>query len=147
MTHVPFKAMSAALTAVVADQVPVMFAGASAAMPFLQSGKLTAVAIGSAQRLPLLPNVPTVAESGVPGFRYGTWLGFVARAGTPPAIIEKINADIGAALRSKDVNERLLALGFVPAQPGSSDQLRKLIVDDLALYGKLFKAAGIEPAN
>ncbi len=147
MTHVPFKAMSAALTSVVADQVPVMFAGVSAAMPFLQSGKLTPIAVGSAQRLPMVPNVPTVAESGVPGFRYGTWLGFVAPAGTPKAIVDKVNADINTILRSQEVKDKLMAMGFLPATPGTPEQFHKLIVDDLALYGKLIKDAGIEPAN
>jgi tripartite-type tricarboxylate transporter receptor subunit TctC len=116
-------------------------------LPFLQSGKLTPIAVGSAQRLPMIPNVPTLAESGVPGFRYGTWLGYVAPAGTPRAIVDKINADIGTILKSQEARDRLMTIGFLPASAGTPEQFHKLIVDDLAQYGRLIKAAGIEPAN
>lgn len=144
MTHIPFKAMSSALLAVVAGQIPVMFSGASAAQPYVQSGKLNVLAVGDAQRLADLPNVPTVAESGVPGFQYGTWLGIVAPAGTPPAVVAKINTDVAALLNTTDVKQHLLALGFLPAKPEPSQAFGKLIADDLQRFGALIKAAGIQ---
>jgi tripartite-type tricarboxylate transporter receptor subunit TctC len=95
----------------------------------------------------VLPNVPTMNESGYPGFRYGAWLGFAAPAGTPKAIVDKINADINSVLRQPEVRERLLGLGFLPAAPGTPEEFRKHIADEIVRYGKLIKAAGIEPSQ
>ncbi|WP_326537355.1 Bug family tripartite tricarboxylate transporter substrate binding protein [Pseudorhodoferax sp.] len=106
MLHVPYKSAADAATAVVSDQVQVMFAGVSAVLPFLQSGRLIPLAVGTSERLAVLPGVPTMAESGFPGFRYGAWLGLVAPAATPVAIVQKINADVGTVLRQADARRR-----------------------------------------
>ncbi|OZI62049.1 Bug family tripartite tricarboxylate transporter substrate binding protein [Bordetella genomosp. 11] len=147
LTHVPYKSASDAAVGVVSDQVQVMFAGVSAVLPFLQSGRLVALAVGSAERLAVLPQVPTIAESGFPDFRYGAWLGFVAPAGTPAAIVDKINADIDSVLRQPAARERLIALGFLPARPAAPEAFRKHIADETVRYGKLIQSAGIEQSR
>ncbi|MDR6520835.1 Bug family tripartite tricarboxylate transporter substrate binding protein [Variovorax atrisoli] len=147
MLHVPYKGAAEAATAVVGDQVQVMFAGVSAVLPFLQSGRLVPLAVGTSRRLAVLPQVPTMSESGFPGFRYGAWLGFVAPAATPVAIVNKINTDIGEMLRQPEVREKLLAMGFLPAEPAGPEAFRKHIDEELARYGKFIRAAGIEPSR
>ena len=147
MLHVPYKGAAEAATAVVGDQVQVMFAGVSAVLPFLQSGRLVPLAVGTSRRLAVLPQVPTMSESGFPGFRYGAWLGFVAPAATPAAIVDKINSDIGEMLRQPEVREKLLAMGFLPAEPAGPEAFRKHIDEELARYGKFIRAAGIEPSR
>ena len=147
MLHVPYKGAAEAATAVVGDQVQVMFAGVSAVLPFLRSGRLVPLAVGTSRRLAVLPQVPTMSESGFPGFRYGAWLGFVAPAATPVAIVNKINTDIGEMLRQPEVREKLLAMGFLPAEPAGPEAFRKHIDEELARYGKFIRAAGIEPSR
>lgn len=147
MMHVPYKGAAEAATAVVSDQVQVMFAGVSAVLPFLQSGRLVPLAVGTSERLAVLPDVPTLAESGFPGFRYGAWLGFVAPAATPPAIVNKISADVAAVLRQPAAREKLLGMGFLPAAPGTPDGFRRHIQEEAARYGTLIRAAGIEPSR
>ncbi|WP_020723332.1 Bug family tripartite tricarboxylate transporter substrate binding protein [Variovorax atrisoli] len=147
MLHVPYKGAAEAATAVVGDQVQVMFAGVSAVLPFLQSGRLVPLAVGTSRRLAVLPQVPTMSESGFPGFRYGAWLGFVAPVATPAAIVNKINTDIGEMLRQPEVREKLLAMGFLPAEPAGPEAFRKHIDEELARYGKFIRAAGIEPSR
>ncbi|CAM3950748.1 LacI family transcriptional regulator [Bordetella tumbae] len=144
LTHVPYKSASDAAIGVVGDQIQVMFAGVSAVLPFLQSGRLVPLAVSSAERLAVLPNVPTMAESGFSGFRYGAWLGFVAPGATPTPIINKINSDIDNVLRQPDTRERLVALGFLPAAPATPEAFRKHIDDETVRYGKLIRSAGIE---
>jgi len=147
LMHVPYKGASDAATGVMGDQVEVMFAGVSAVLPFLQSGKLVPLAVTTPERLTVLPDVPTMAESGFPGYRYGAWLGFVAPAGTPAAIVDKVNADINSILRQPETRDRLLAIGFLPAAPGTPGEFRKHIESEMARYGKLIRAAGIEPSR
>ncbi|OZI26749.1 hypothetical protein CAL26_05360 [Bordetella genomosp. 9] len=144
LTHVPYKSASDAAVGVVSDQIQVMFAGVSAVLPFLQSGRLVPLAVSTAGRLAVLPQVPTIAESGYPGFRYGAWLGFVAPAGTPAAIVNKINADVNSVLRRPETRQRLTELGFLPAAPATPDAFRTFISDETERYGTLIRAAGIE---
>lgn len=147
LMHVPYKSASDAAIGVVSGQVQVMFAGVSAVLPFLQSGRLVPLAVSSAERLAVLPDVPTMAESGFPDFHYGAWLGVVAPAATPAAIVAKINADINGILGQPEARERLLALGFLPAKPGTPDAFHKHIDDETVRYGKLIRSAGIEPSR
>jgi len=147
LMHVPYKSASDAAIGVVSGQIQVMFAGVSSVLPFLQSGRLTPLAVSSAERLAVLPDVPTMAESGFPGFRYGAWLGVVAPAATPADIVNKINADIGTVLRQPEARERLIALGFLPAVPSTPEAFRKYIADETVRYGKLIRSAGIEQSR
>lgn len=147
LMHVPYKSASDAAIGAVSGQVQVMFAGVSSVLPFLQSGRLLPLAVSSAERLAVLPEVPTMAESGFPGFRYGAWLGVVAPAATPAAIVNKINTDIGTVLRQPEARKRLIALGFLPAVPSTPEAFRKHIADETVRYGELIRNAGIEQSR
>ncbi len=147
LMHVPYKGASEAATAILGDQAQVMFAGVSAVLPLVRAGRLVPLAVGTSERLAVLPEVPTMAESGFAGFRYGAWLGLVAPASTPPAIIERINADVGQILEQAAVRERLSALGFLPARPQPAASFQRYIASELARYQDFIRAAGIEASN
>jgi tripartite-type tricarboxylate transporter receptor subunit TctC len=104
-----------------------MFAGISTVLPQVKAGKLVAIAIASPRRSPQLPDVPTVAESGLPGFEVTSWYGIVVRSGTPPQIVQKVQRDIAEVLQSPEVSAKLAALGLEPASdtPEAFEQLIK----------------------
>jgi tripartite-type tricarboxylate transporter receptor subunit TctC len=118
--HVPYNGMAPALKDVLAGQVQMMFGGISVVLPHVQAGKLVPLAIAGPKRLPQLPNVPTVAESGYPGFDVTSWYGLVAPKGTPEAIVRKWQTEVAQVLREPDVREKLAGLGLEPV--GSSPQ-------------------------
>jgi tripartite-type tricarboxylate transporter receptor subunit TctC len=120
MVHVPYNGMAPALNDVLAGQVQMMFGGISTVLQHIRTGKLVPLAVASPRRLPQLPNVPTVAESGYPGFDVTSWYGLVAPKGTPDAIVQKWQADVATVLRQPDVKEKLDALGLEPV--GNSAQ-------------------------
>jgi len=142
IVHVPYKGLTPAFNDVLAGQVPMMWSGVSNVVPLLKSGRLRVLAIGSAQRLATLPDVPTMQEAGVPGFVFDSWTGCIAPAGTPKDIVAKVHADITRALGSPEVSDKLVTLGFVLIG-GTPDDLEALVRNDLARFGKLIKAAGI----
>ena len=111
MTHVPYKGAGPALIDVLAGQCQVMFATALSVQPYLQSNRLRPLAVSTARRMPTLPELPTVAEAGVPGFEATTWHGVVAPAGTPPAVIAKLHDEISRILRMPDISTRLSTQG------------------------------------
>ncbi|MCL1960290.1 MAG: tripartite tricarboxylate transporter substrate binding protein [Desulfovibrionaceae bacterium] len=115
LTHVPYKGSAPALTDVVAGQVPMMFDTMLSAMPFVKSGKLKALAVTSPARSPAAPDVPTVAESGLPGYEAFAWNGLLAPAGTPSAIVERLNTELKKALELPAVRDTFAAQGFVAA--------------------------------
>jgi tripartite-type tricarboxylate transporter receptor subunit TctC len=123
MLHIPYKGSAPAVTDLLGGQVDSMFDNAPSAMPHIQSGKLRAVGITSAQRSPLLPEVPTLAESGYPNFDVQSWFALAVPAGTPKPIIEKLNAALNKALTAPDVRQRLQELGATP-EPGSPEKMR-----------------------
>src|SRR5204862_4431323 len=110
LLHVPYKGAAPAVNDLLGGQVNIMFADVAALLPHIKSGKLKALGIASAERFEGLPDVPTIAESGVPGFEAGGFLGLVAPAGTPRAVIEALNAAAQKTLAMPDVPERLIAL-------------------------------------
>ena len=142
ITHVPYKGLGPAFNDVLGGQVPMMFAGVSNVVPHLKAGRLRVLAIGSPKRSPSLPDVPTVAQAGVPGFDFDSWSGYLTPAATGKDIIAKLHLDIIRTLTLPDVREKLLALGFdlVGSTP---DEFAALIRTDVARFGKLVKAAGI----
>jgi tripartite-type tricarboxylate transporter receptor subunit TctC len=111
MVHIPFNGMAPAMNNVLSGQVQVFFAGITTAMPQVKAGKLKALAVASPQRVASLPQLPTVAESGLPGFSAVSWYGVMAPAGTSPAVIDKLNREIVKILRLPDVKEALAAQG------------------------------------
>jgi tripartite-type tricarboxylate transporter receptor subunit TctC len=114
MQHVPYKGLAPAVTDLLGGQVQLMFAGISTVLQHVKSGKLVALAVASPKRNAQLPDVPTVAESGYPGFDVTSWYGIVVRSGTPQAIIDKVQRDMAEALRQEDVRAKLAAAGLEP---------------------------------
>jgi len=141
MTHVPYKGSAAAITDLIGGQVQVMFDNLPSSLPQIKAGKLRAIAVTSAQRAPALPDVPTIAESGLPGFEATSWFGLVAPAGTPSSIIGRINADVNQWLQSSEAKEKLLAQGAVAAG-GSPEQFTAYIRSETEKWSRVVKASG-----
>ncbi|MGH8669001.1 MAG: Bug family tripartite tricarboxylate transporter substrate binding protein [Burkholderiales bacterium] len=144
VTHVPYKGTPEAIGDTIAGRVCCYWAPINAALPHVNGGKALALAVSSAQRSSLLPNVPTVAEQGVAGFDYTLWVGLWGQAGMPAAIVDKINTDVNRALASPDLAGRLTKLGTLPMKMSSAEftQFVRKEVEDTA---KVLKAAGIKP--
>jgi tripartite-type tricarboxylate transporter receptor subunit TctC len=144
VAHVPYKGTPEAISDTIAGRVCCYFAPINAALSHVQGGKALALAVSSAKRSPLLPNVPTIAESGVPGFDYTLWVGLWGPAGMPADLVAKINGDVRKALASADLKDRLTKLGTVPMDmsPEEFSQFVRKELDDTA---KVMKAAGIKP--
>jgi len=142
--HVPYKGTPEAIGDTIAGRVCCYWAPINAALPHLKSGRAVALAVSSAKRTPLLPDVPSAAEAGVPGFDYTLWLGLWGPAGLPAALADKINKDVNRALASPDLAERLNNLGTqpMPMTPAEFTQFVRREVEDAA---KVLKAAGIKP--
>ncbi len=143
IVHVPYKGLGPAFSDVLGGQVPMMFTGVSNVVPHMKTGRLRVLAIGSPKRSPTLSQVPTVAEAGVAGFDFDSWTGYLAPAGTPKEIIVKLHADITRTLGLPEVKDKLTTLGFDLAG-GTPDAFATLIKNDIARFGKLIKAAGIQ---
>jgi tripartite-type tricarboxylate transporter receptor subunit TctC len=142
LVHVPYKGLGPAFNDVVSGQIPVMFAGMSNVFPHLKSGRIRALAIGSAQRSGAMPELQTMQEAGIAGFDYAAWAGFLAPAGTAPSIIDKVNTDLKKVLGMPEVRDKLAALGF-EISPGTPQEFGALIRREMAKVGKLVKDAGI----
>jgi len=143
-THVPYKGLAPAVNDLLGGNVQMMFAGISTVLQHIKAGKLVALAIASPQRNPQLPDVPTVGESGFPGFDVTSWYGLVTRAGTPPAIVRKIHADAVEALRGDDVRAKLQALGLDPLG-NSPEDFDKMIAAESRKWSDIVRKAGIKP--
>ena len=141
IVHVPYKGGAPAITDLMAGQVEMMFAVLPDAMPHIKAGKIRAIAVAGSQRSKSLPDVPTVAESGVPGFEASAWYGFVAPAKTPPEIVQKLNAAINAALAKPEVQERLAPLGF-DVVASTPQQFAAKIESEIAKWGAVVQASG-----
>jgi len=142
IVHVPYKGIGPGFADVLGGQVPIMFAGMSNIVPHLKPGRVRAIAVGGTKRSPAQPDIPTVAESGVPGFEYAAWTGYFAPAGVTRDIIAKLHGDITQALSTAEVHERLSNLGFelVGSTPEALSQKLKT---DIVRLGKLIRDAGI----
>ena len=144
VVHVPYKGTPEAIGDTIGGRVCCYWAPLNAALPHVNGGKAVALAVSSGKRTPLLPNVPTVAEQGYPGFEYTLWLGLWGPTGLPADISARINKDVNAALASADLRERLLKLGTEPGSmtiPEFTEYVRKEIDETQAVL----KAAGIKP--
>jgi len=143
VVHVPYKGTPEALTDTMTGRVTYFFAPISAALPHVKEGKLVALAVSTAKRSSVLPNVPTVAEAGLPAFDYNLWVGLFAPAGTPAEIVAKVAADLARVLREPDMRERLAALGADP-MPLSPPEFREFVQHEIDDSAKVIKAAGIK---
>ena len=143
MVHIPYKGGGAAYIDLLGGQVQVMIDALQQSMPHIKSGKLRPIAVASAQRLPQLPDVPTLAESGVPGYESSAWYGFVAPAGTPKEIVNQLSQEIARILQLSDVKETLASPGLVPV--GSTpEQFADFIARETEKDAKVIKAANIK---
>jgi tripartite-type tricarboxylate transporter receptor subunit TctC len=144
VVHVAYKGTPEAIGDTIAGRVCCYWAPINAALPHVNGGRAVALAVSSAQRSTLLPNVPTVAEQGVPGFDYTLWVGLWGHAAIPADVVGKINADVNRALASPDLADRLTKLGTLPMKMSSAEfnQFVRKEVEDTA---KVLKAAGIKP--
>ena len=141
MLHVPYRGSAPAVTDLLGGQVQSMFDNTPSAMPHVKSGKLRPIAITSKSRSPLLPDVPTVAESGFPGFEVQSWFGLAAPTGTPQPIVVRLNTALNKVLADAAVKQRLAEMVATPA-PGSPDDMRKFVASEIAGWRDVVKASG-----
>lgn len=144
LRHVPYKGGSPAITDTIGGHTEIVAVNALEAAPLAKAGKLRVLAVMSPERSSVLPGVPTVAESGYPGFQASVWYGFIGPAGLPKPIVAKLHDAVQKAIESAEVREQLAAAGGVPL-PGPTEQFDKLIKSEAARYGQLIREAGIQP--
>ena len=142
--HVPYRGSVPALTDVVSGQIPMMMVDLAVAIPLIREGKVKAYGVTSPSRVVAMPELPTIAEAGLPGFAATGWLSVVARAGTPRPVIDKLNAVLMPYLKRPDVQDRLNAFAIEP-RTSTPDELEKFIPAEIAKWAKVVKDAGIEP--
>ena len=142
MAHIPYRGAGPALNDVLGGQVNVMFDILGSSLPYIQAGKLVPLAVTSAKRSPLLPNVPTMLEAGVPGYQFTGWHGVAVRAGTPAPVIDKLNATINAIFKTPAFQKKWEALG-TPVVGGTPAQFGDLIRTESVRLGKLVKDSGV----
>ena len=141
IVHIPYKGSAPALNDLVAGQVSVMWDNLPASMPFIKAGRLRAIAITTAARYPGLPDLPTVAESGVPGYEASAWFGVVAPAATPREAVARLNTEVNRAINLPDMKERFAQQGATPV-PGTPEDFSAWIRSEIAKWGKVVKASG-----
>jgi tripartite-type tricarboxylate transporter receptor subunit TctC len=143
MVHIPYKGTAPAITDVLAGHVSLMFNSMPSVLQYVKSGRLKGIAVGSAKRSPAAPQIPTVAESGVPGFQYVTWYGLLGPAALPKDIVSKLNAETVRALKDKELAQRLMREGAEPA-PMSPDEFAKFMRAEYDQWRKTIVAAKIK---
>jgi tripartite-type tricarboxylate transporter receptor subunit TctC len=143
LVHVPYRGDGQALTDVLAGRVPLMMSGYVVAVPHVEAGKLRALAVTSSERTEILASVPTVAETGYKGYAVDAWTGFFAPAGTPAAVVERLNREIAAALASPAVQAHLAATG-AQSSAGSPAQFARFVQAEWERYGKLVRGLDLQ---
>lgn len=144
MQHVPYKGSAPALTDLVGGSVQVMFDNVPSAAPMVKAGKLRALAVTGATQVSDFPGVPTVSESGVPGYQTGSWVGIYAPAGTPKAIVDKLNAAINAGLQADELRQTFAASNLIP-EGGSPEDFDKFTRDEIAKWAQVAKQIDYKP--
>jgi tripartite-type tricarboxylate transporter receptor subunit TctC len=143
LTHIPYKGGGQAMIDVMGGTIPLVYTAVAGAIQHVKSGKLHAVAVSSAQRAPSMPDVPTFIENGVADFDINSWVGLLAPAKTPRAIVDKLNTELNAVLNDPAVRERLNTLG-ITASPGGPEKFGRDMARDLSRYAAVVKAANIK---
>ena len=144
MTHVPYRSAPAAQQALMSGEVMVFFDTPITAVPLVKNGRLRALGVSTRTRSPLLPDVPTIEEAGVPGYEVLGWNGILVPSATPAPIVQKLNTELRAILGETDIRQKLEQQGANPA-PMDQEAFARLIRDDVAKWGDLIRAAGIQP--
>ncbi len=142
MQHIPYKGGVPAITDTIGGQVPVMYADLVAALPHIQSGKLRAIAVGSPQRVTMLPEVKTIAEQGIQGYDAVSWGGLLAPPGTPKAVVERVASEVKQILAEKDIQDKLLNAGAI-ARFQDPAQMGQRVQQDYTRWGQLIRVKGI----
>ncbi len=145
MVHIPYKGGGQAIVDVVGGQVKLGMLGMAPALPHVKAGKLKALAVTGATRSSVLPDVPTVAESGFPGFQTGQWQGIVAPAGTPPAVIRRLHEEMLKIMRLPAVVEKLASIGMDTTTSATPEEFALTLGEELRRWPQVVKAAGIQP--
>jgi tripartite-type tricarboxylate transporter receptor subunit TctC len=141
IVHIPYKGSAPAVTDLLAGQTNMMFDNIPSSLPHIKSGKLIAIATTGAKRDPALPNLPTIAESGVKGYESGVWFGLMVPAATPKEIIAKLNSAAVEAAKSPEFVKRMTDLGY-NIIPGSPDDMARMLKEELARWAPIVKASG-----
>jgi tripartite-type tricarboxylate transporter receptor subunit TctC len=142
LTHVPYKSTVTAMAEIVTGQIQVLFNSTVQTMPHIKSGRLRGLATTGASRAAVLPDLPTIAEAGVPGYENSTWSAIAAPAGTPQPIVRRLNSEFARILKLPEIQERYAASGST-ITGGPPEEMRAILKTELAKYGKLVKEAGI----
>jgi len=143
MTHVPYRGTAPALNDLIGGYIQVMFSDLGPALPLIQAGKLRALAVTGAERFASLPDVPPLAEAGVPGFNVAAWQAVVAPAQTPNAIMTKLNAELNTIVAMDEVHARMRDLGMIPVGTGSVEELQRFLQSEIVHWSKVVEAASI----
>ena len=144
MTHIPYKGIAPAMTAMLAGETDITYAAVLSALQQLKSGRLKALAVAGARRYPGLPEVPTTAEAGLRGFEIDYWYALLGPAGIPRAVVQQIQRDVSASVNSAETRDSLLAQGSI-AVGGTPEELDALIKREYELWAKVVKAGGVKP--
>jgi tripartite-type tricarboxylate transporter receptor subunit TctC len=144
MTAIYYKGAGDSVRALISGEVSVLFTATGAALPMAKAGKLRMLGVSGDQRFPLMPDVPTVAEQGLPGYDYMGWYAALAPARVPKEILAKLHADMVKAIRSPDVVERFAQFGFAPVA-NTPEEFTALVQSEMAKWGKVLKAVGVQP--
>jgi len=144
MVHIPYKGAAYAMTALVSGEIHLIIGSLTSALPLVKSGRVRAIAMSSAQRSPINPAMPTIAESGYPGFEAITWYGVFAPAGTSPSIVARLNAEFVKVLSASDFKAWLMDQG-ADAAPSSPDELSAFVKSEIARYAPLVRKSGMRP--
>jgi tripartite-type tricarboxylate transporter receptor subunit TctC len=144
MVHVPYKGNAPAFTDVIGGQVSLIFPTMPSAMPFIKSGKLRPIAVTSAKRSPAAPDIPTIAESGLPGYEATSWYGILAPARTPPQIVARLHEVLVSVIGAPDMKDKLAAQGLDPVA-NTPQQFAAVIKSEIAKWAQVVKASGAKP--
>jgi tripartite-type tricarboxylate transporter receptor subunit TctC len=144
LLHVPYKGSTPGVSATISGEVDLMFTGVASAVGHIKSGRLRALSINGPRRSPALPEVPTAGESGLPGFEADFWIGLFAPAGTPRAVIARLNAEVNKIMSEDAMKERFMVIGVDPA-PGTPEQFGDILAKDIERWSKSVKSAGLKP--
>lgn len=143
MVHVPYKGAAPSLTGLMTGEVQIVFASIPAALPQLNAGRMRALGVSMSKRSVALPNVPTIAEAGLPGYYAASWYGMLLPAGAPKALVDMLSKEIGSVMNTPEMRDKMLAQGFEPAG-GSPAEFAKFIGEEIGRWEKVIRTAGIK---